>query len=134
MKIFFKILAATAVMAGICLLIYELYRRWEKKDSDCSDGTLKHFINRGLKKSADDGDIIADYRYDDDDELFDDDFFADLDGGSHEVEVEIDESAIELPASAEGSSAEGSSDDDGEIITDDGFGLSEDELEQLLDN
>ena len=139
MKIFFKILAATAAMAGLCLLIYELYRRYEEKDNRCSDGTLKHFINRGLKKKADDGDTIADYRYDDDDDLFDDDFFADLDGVSHAVEVEIEDTAEELTdavSEAVEDISEAAEDvaDAVEDAVEDNFGLSEEELEQLLDN
>jgi len=114
MKNLFKILAAMVVMAGVCLLVYELFRKWDESGRKCSDGTLKHFINNGLrKKGSDVEDIIGDYR-DEDDDFFDDDFFADLDGSS-KVEVEVEDS---------------SADDDVPPVE---FDLSEDALEQLLD-
>jgi|GEM_PF-1607409 len=121
MKNLFKILAAMTVMAGVCLVVYELFRRWDERGRECSEGTLRHFAGKGLRKK-DAEDTIADYRYDDDDDLFDDDFFADLDGGSDKVEVEVEEA----------SAADAADDaDDSDAGAD--FDLSEDALEQLLD-
>ncbi|MBE6758623.1 MAG: hypothetical protein E7554_00845 [Ruminococcaceae bacterium] len=118
MKNILKVLAAMAVMAGVCLAVYELFRRWDEYRREQPNAGLRSFINHGLrKKKADDDDYaIADYRDDDDDFLFDDDFFADLDG-SGKVEVEIEENAGD--------------DDDAPAVS---FDLSEDALEQLLDN
>ncbi len=121
MKNLLKVLAAVAVMAGVCFAIYELFLRWDEHRRRQPNATLKSFIEHGLrrKKAEDDEYFIADYRDDDDDFLFDDDFFADLDG-SGKVEVEtVEETAAEAD------------EDDTPAVT---FDLSEDALEQLLDN
>lgn len=103
MKNLLKIIAAAAVMAGVCLLVYELFRRWDEGGRKCSDGTLKHFINKGLRTKNDE-DTIADYRDEEDDPF--EDFYADPDA------------------------AEKCADDDVPPVE---FDLSEDALEQLLD-
>ena len=129
MKVFLKILAATVVMAGVCLLVYELFRRWDEGGRKRSDLDLRRYLGKDRKKIKDE-DTIADYRYDDDDDLFDDDFFADLDGVSHNVEVEVEDDADNTSVIV----LSGDDDDDDDVISDEGFDLSEDALEQLLDN
>jgi len=118
MKNLFKVLAAVAVMAGVCFAVYELFRRWDEYRRTDPNAGLRRFIDRGLlKKKDDDADEygIADYR-DDDDDFFDDDFFVDLDG-SVKVEVEIEDDPAD--------------EDTSEPVT---FDLSEEALEQLLDS
>lgn len=106
MKNLFKILAAVVLMAGVCLAVYELFRRWDEGSRKCSDGTLKHFIDRGLRKK-DDEDTIADYRDEEDDDLYEE-------------------------LLAEHADAADSDDEDTSTPVD--FDLSEDALEQLLDS
>ena len=125
MKNLFKVLAAVAVMAGVCFAVYELFLRWDEHRRRQPNATLKSFIDHGLrrKKTEEDDDyFIADYRDEDDDFLFDDDFFADLDG-STSVEVEIEDA----PAAA---AVEDDEDDEPAVS----FDLSEEALEQMLDS
>lgn len=121
MKNLLKVLAAVAVMAGVCFAVYELFLRWDEHRRKQPNATLKSFINSGLsrrRKIEKDDYFIADYR-DEDDDLFDDDFFADLDG-STTVEVELEASASSVDDI-----------DDEPAVS---FDLSEDALEQLLDS
>lgn len=124
MKNLLKVLAAIAVMAGVCFAVYELFLRWDEHRRKQPNATLKSFIDHGLrrKKAEDDDYFIADYRDEDDDYLFDDDFFADLDG-SNSVEVEIEDSPAAVSDDAD--------EDDEPAVS---FDLSEEALEQLLDS
>lgn len=105
MKIFFKIFAAVAVLAGLVLLAVEIMRRRDEDDKRKSDRALRRLVRERRDAGQD---TIADYRYDDDD----DEFFTDFDNADDAV----------------------SADDIDDEPAEDTFYLSEDALEQLLDS
>ena len=105
MKSMMKCIAALAVLAGVVLLVLEIMKRRDEDDKRKSDRALRDLVKR--QKAKDQG-LIADYRYDDDD----DDFFADL---------------------AEDTQPAADAEDDLTVSEEDSFDLSEDALEQLLD-
>lgn len=105
MKNLLKLIAALAVLAGVVLLVLEFMKRREEDDKRKSDRALRRLVKE--RQNGDDG-MIADYRFDDDDEdflTFDED-----------AQEDAAPDAVEAPAE------------------EDTFYLSEDALEQLLDS